>query len=710
MMSIKFTEPGFLFMVCLLTAAGSLYVLWKLQPKRFFFYFRLVMLALLLFAFLEPSMVKYSSDTRPTVAVVVDASKSMFMTGRYAGALKSFKENSDRLKNRFKLKYYIFSSSAKEVGGFDNNRSIKPGPSTDISRSLWEVKRENSDKLSGMILYSDGQHNAEPFSGNWIEELSVPVFPVMLKDSGDIKDVAVSSVRVGDFAFKKMPLKITVELIATGFRSKTVQVNIRNANAKGNIVASGAVNIASNDETREIALQFTPQESGKFSYVVEAVPMKGEITTLNNYRKFDIEVVHDKIRVLYLSGQPGFEYSFLRNVLKNDSLIELVSFVILRNNNNLTLVSDQDLSLIPFPVADIFTKDLYDFDILILENFTFRGYGFYPPYFENIKNWVTQRSGGLLVIGGENSFGRGGWSQNPVSDILPVSFDNDTKAEQGEFRPLAVMPEHEIMAVDEDTQKNIEAWKEIPELDGCQQLRIKNGAQLLLKHPLNWAVLSCWERGRGRVAVTGSNTTWRWSLNSKNPDTYNLFWKNIIRWLSRSKGPAGISVFFDRPSYFAGQVFSLKLRSGTENMSRKKIELSMRDPMGEKRFMSVSKSGSDEYMVSGKFAYPGRYSFEVRSGAKLLSSEYIEVALSFVREEMNLNVDTNLLREIAARSKGIVLERDGDMSETLKDKISNRGEKDTREKIPVSNNKYFMLLVIGWFVAELVIRKFNGLL
>src|SRR3972149_3635018 len=73
---------------------------------------------------------------------------------------------------------------------------------------------------------------------------------------------------------------------------------------------------------------------------------------------------------MYLAGRPSTEYSFLREFLKSDPNHELVSFVILRNPENPSPASDRELSLIPFPMDEIFSRTLPQFDLFILENFS----------------------------------------------------------------------------------------------------------------------------------------------------------------------------------------------------------------------------------------------------------------------------------------------------------------------------------------------------
>ena len=100
----------------------------------------------------------------------------------------------------------------------------------------------------------------------------------------------------------------------------------------------------------------------------------GEQITQNNSKEFKVDVQRDKIRVLTLSGSPAWNYRFLRMAMKQDPLIELVSFVFLRTPTDSVDVPESQLSLIPFPIDDIFLEELKNFDVIVFDDFSHRAY------------------------------------------------------------------------------------------------------------------------------------------------------------------------------------------------------------------------------------------------------------------------------------------------------------------------------------------------
>jgi uncharacterized membrane protein len=432
--------------------------------------------------------------------------------------------------------------------------------------------------------------------------------------------------------------------------------------------------------------------------------LPAELTYANNAREFTMETVREKLRVLYICGQPGPEYSFLRHMLKSDPSIELVSFVILRNPESIALVPENDLSLIPFPVNTIFTRDLYSFDALILENFTYRRFGFLPEYLANIRSWIIDKGGGLVMIAGANSFGQGGWGGTPVEEVLPVSLEQpQDRYEEGLFRPVVENYDNLLMALSDEKEKNEQLWHSIPELDGCQALRPKPGAQVLARHPWkNWTVIAAWDKGKGRSVAVGSNTTWRWALGADTPERYTRFWKNVVRYVTRSGETGKIHAAFDRPSYCSGQDFTLSVPE-SDMIEGCLLEAECIKPSGEKTVLPAVKQGRKGWKVSGAFDVPGKYIVDLRFKRKESTVFKIRrsqtVALPSADEETVLNVNEPLLQQMADESGGAYFTEESFSVQDMSGRVKRTERKIVRDKIP--------LWTSPWLLAALILSLFG---
>jgi len=697
--------------LCLL----GIYILLDRGKDKRFLAWRIFNACLLLAVALQPKIVHYVKDNRPVLAVAADVSESMRLTERTASAQKFLESRREELGRYFRIRSFAFSSVAQEAKNAAQLFRARPGDGTDISGSLSEIKRDIGDDLAGVLLLSDGNNTAPSAQESWARELNVPVFPVLLGSGKKITDAAVVSVKVGDFAFKNTPVDITATISAIGCAGRTLTVKLSVLEPAPRELSTQKLNVASQRETRDAQFTFTPYASGEFRYRIEIEPTGNEATLANNIKTFTLEVVRDKLRVLFLCGQPGPEYAFLRQVLKNDPLIELVSFVILRNPENITLASDEDLALIPFPVNTLFTTDIFNFDILIAEDFTYKRFGFYPEYMSNIRNWVAEKGGGLIMTGGENSFGSGGWFDTPVGGILPVSSENPYgNSLKGLFNAEVENYEHPITTVDDDPSKNAQDWKNAPQLDGCKALKIKPGASLLAKERSGgWAVISAWDCGKGRVAAIGTNSTWRWALQSDTPDFYSRFWQNTVRFAARKTGEKKLHVTFDRPDYFEGQDYRMKARSA-EKQASAELEVSLTDPSGKKELMPVRKTGDREWALSGRFDKSGEYQFssalKVNGLTAYEETRLQSVAPSRILEETMLDNNEAFLAAAADDSGGKLFTKETFSLKEMLPKLKPAAKKEDKGEKPLWDSFWIMALLAASILSELLLRRRKGML
>ena len=88
-----------------------------------------------------------------------------------------------------------------------------------------------------------------------------------------------------------------------------------------------------------LSIEAVAESLGQEDYRLE---VRAAGSKVSDARDFQIEVIRQKHRIMYLAGRPSFEYAQLREYLKSDPNHELVSFVILRNPENQIAVPDQD--------------------------------------------------------------------------------------------------------------------------------------------------------------------------------------------------------------------------------------------------------------------------------------------------------------------------------------------------------------------------------
>ena len=128
---------------------------------------------------------------------------------------------------------------------------------------------------------------------------------------------------------------------------------------------------------------------------IEASPLEGELTTVNNRAVVSIDGVRDKLRVLLVSGEPHAGERTWRNLLKSDASVDLVHFTILRPPEKQDGTPINELSLIAFPTRELFQQKINEFHLIIFDRYARQGV--LPIiYFDNIARYV--REGGAVLV------------------------------------------------------------------------------------------------------------------------------------------------------------------------------------------------------------------------------------------------------------------------------------------------------------------------
>ena len=167
-------------------------------------------------------------------------------------------------------------------------------------------------------------------------------------------------------------------------------------------------------------IQFTVPES------------EGELTNRNNVAVIQINGVRDRLRVLLVSGEPHPGERTWRNLLKSDSSVDLVHFTILRPPGKQDGVPVSELSLIAFPVRELFIDKIEEFDLIIFDRYKRRG--ILPGLYLNSVRDYVENGGALMVAAGPDFASADSIYHSSLADILPAE-PTARVLEEG-FKPL----------------------------------------------------------------------------------------------------------------------------------------------------------------------------------------------------------------------------------------------------------------------------------
>ncbi|MCK5690698.1 hypothetical protein KAI87_15565, partial [Myxococcota bacterium] len=307
-------------------------------------------------------------------------------------------------------------------------------------------------------------------------------------------------------------------------------------------------------EVAHLKFKTKPTTVGPRAYSVEITPFADEAVTSNNIETFAVDVVRDKIRVLQVVGRPSWDERFLRQHLKENPNVDLISFFILRTPSDATGAPEKELALIPFPVERLFTTELKTFDVIVFQNFDFGPYRM-EPYLRNIQQAVLDGLG-FVMIGGNKSFGSGGYEGTPIETILPLRVANSDYIQQTIAPRLTPTgARHPILALGLWGGAPGELWKRLPSFRGYNKtLGLSPGAIALATHPADRGIdgkplplIAAREVQKGRSLAIATDNLWRWRFSSHADSdlaarAYHRFWANALRWLVRDPSHSRVKV------------------------------------------------------------------------------------------------------------------------------------------------------------------------
>jgi uncharacterized membrane protein len=249
-----------------------------------------------------------------------------------------------------------------------------------------------------------------------------------------------------------------------------------------------------------------------------------------------VNVSNRKARVLYIEGEPRWEYKFIRRALEDDKSVEVVSMVRTTQNKIYRQgISNPHELEAGFPTT---AEELFAYDGLIIGSVE-------ASYFTNaqqdlIREFANRRGGGVLFIAGRYTLAEGGWSRSSAAEMFPVRLPT---APPTFFRDFSVPEltaagkESTICRLEDNAERSALRWSKMPGVANYQVVgEPKPGAIELLEvvHPDRHKspLLVIQNYGRGRSAVFATAGSWRWKmLFDHNDTTHSTFWSQMLRWL-----------------------------------------------------------------------------------------------------------------------------------------------------------------------------------
>jgi uncharacterized membrane protein len=486
----------------------------------------------------------------------------------------------NKLENNFQVRRYMFDSRLQSTKAF--SELAFDGRASSIGAALKTVgERFRGQPLAGILLLTDG--NATDLPDGKLDTTGLPpIYPVVIGRDDTINDIAIQKVAVSQTAFEDQPVTVQAEVLAGGYGGRMLTAQLLDQDGK--VVQE--LNQRAPRDTDTFRFQLKPETSGVSFYQVRVsakdelgqfahAESSSEATLANNTRVVTVDRGKGPYRILYVSGRPNWEYKFLNRALAEDNQVELVGLIRIAKKekgfgqfefrsrpgesaNPLFRGFDRTTEdtegynepvlkwLLPGGgdtnwVSDGFPKTaekLFRFNAVILDDL--EAEFFTRDQMSLLQRFVSERGGGLLMLGGAESFHQGKYEHTAIGEMLPVYLDfaPDQKplanlrlslTKEGLLQPWARLRDTEA---GEQTRLT-----ELPALQVLNRVRDKKpGASVIAEvqdeSGAKYPALVEQRFGNGRVGALLVGDLWRSGLRDEATQAdLGKAWRQMIRWL-----------------------------------------------------------------------------------------------------------------------------------------------------------------------------------
>jgi uncharacterized membrane protein len=669
-----------------------------------------------------------------------------------------------RLGQEYDVRSYVFDSHLRAVDGFESLRF--DGTGSALATSLEALSRRfRGLPLAGVLVFTDG--NRTDLGDLDLSELP-PLYPVVPPSRSVVRDVGVTQVSINQTNFESAPVVIRADVATVGLNGESIVAVL--ADQADKEVERQELKATGDGKPLGFRFQFRPERKGVSFYHVKAFPASvkksegagdgqrsTEQTLANNSRLVVVDQGSGPYRVLYVSGRPNWEFKFLRRAIEEDKEVELIGLVrIARRQPKFDFRSARTQSTSPlfdgFDHPDPETAErqdqpvlirlgthdkdelrdgfpnaadlLYKYHAIIIDDL--EASFFNPDQQALVRNFVSQRGGGLLMLGGPDSFVEGKYDKSPIGELSPVYLNRASMPEDvGEYRLVLtregwLQPWVRVRKTEDEENKRLAGMSTFQTVSKSGE--IKPGAVELSKvqdsQGAEFSALVAQAFGKGHVAALLIGDLWRWGMRRENQaeDDFDRSWRQTLRWLVGDV-PSRVEVIVrpKRDSQTPALYLGVLVRDAEYRpLDNAKVTFQVGLPGGEKLTLDAEPDPREAGAYAATYVprEPGAYrivaSATAPDGSIVGAREAGWAAQPVADEFARLEPDREFLKSIASKTRGEIV--DGESLPAFVASLSSRSAPVTEPwTSPLWHQPLYFLVAIGCLLGEWGLRRVNGL-
>ncbi|MHC4953125.1 MAG: hypothetical protein ACYTGZ_04490 [Planctomycetota bacterium] len=631
----------------------------------------------------------------------------------------------------------------------DNKRAAH---GTNIAGAIRQVVEEvGSDRIAAIVLVGDGRSNLGPPASDialFLNNKDLKLHTVVVGEALDPRNLRAVALAGPDRVFKNDPVALEAQVAGQGYASAETVLERRYTDGSDDWETIKSQTVAFEDK-KPITLRFTdrPPRVGAVEYRLRLDKLPDESTHKDNEKSFVVRVIEEKVKVLFVAGAPAHEYYAIKNVLLRDSTITLACF--LQSADPQFPQDGNDISLKKLPDTE---KELFEFDVVLMHDPD--GNQFPPDWTKLLKKFVAEHRGGLgFICGNKHTLAllrdSRGEEEGDLTGILPVVLDLDRADMPGSgigyggyfTSPWRMIPEaaaitHPCTRFGSDPRRVRDlVWDRLPPFYWFfPVLKAKPGATVLAVHEDPGEVvepygprpiLAVQRYGGGNVFFSAADESYRWRDVAE--PIFERFWVQTVRFLleGRSAGKRRrFRIYLDREVAGLGDAVQITAQVFTESyepLDAGNVEVTVRHATSEsgdsdQEIVELAATPGKQGHFSGTFAPPELGDYELRpvgdqykpddpKAPDVPSASFMVVLPD--REMGNVKSDRTLLRNLAARTRGLFTELpgignigDAKLIPPASERIVTQGR-----PVPLWDTWTTILVILGLLCAEWILRK-----
>ncbi|MBW1708367.1 MAG: VWA domain-containing protein [Deltaproteobacteria bacterium] len=380
---------------------------------------RSLLILVLGLALSDPRVLERSD--RVNLLFVQDISESVPAEEQKAG-LKLMQEAAASLKEEDQAGLIIFGQQPSLEIALNNDfqpvdyRSQVNTNFTNISEALQlAIGKLPFEGKNRIVLFSDGNQNMEDSieMAYLARSLGIEIYPQPLATWFNKSEVFIEKLETPPAVPLETPFEIRL-LVTTAAESEGELILLRNKK----LLVNQTVKLVPGKNV----FHFTDSLQDQGLYLYKAIINASRDAVHQNNEGLSFTQATRKSQILFLAGDER----------KSDSLMRAL------RRQGLNLVTSE-IEELPHSI-----HGLLDYSAIILDNVSGRNLSF--TAMENLEKYVKDIGGGLVMIGGDRSFGAGGYLKTPVEKALPVFMDVPTTFEIPGFCLILVIDKSASMA------------------------------------------------------------------------------------------------------------------------------------------------------------------------------------------------------------------------------------------------------------------------